>query len=301
MPNHIYPTERQVVRALANAIATHRDVVNSKVYFPFIEGDRNIVKRIPLSSVRTFAGTEYIEDGLTLAVYLPGNDMGVGRAITYSDSHLGRPCDNYNYLKEADLKVVVQLYYQEPSYNAPAVIESERSSYLNEITKIIPYGRYIQYKESAPNDSLPAISLQEQYREPERHFMQEQKLVVNILPGEEILRDWMSIIRGVIRDIPELRPFAVRDPSILSVNYETPNWEGNDKLNLVFHTAYMVVTYKMFEPPRVSDFDFPQPEFKLSIQNAPPVEKPTTIPLLNPPVSPADLSQDDIQESDLIM
>lgn len=301
MPNFIYPTERQVVRALANAIATHRDVVGSKVYFPFIEGDRNVTQRVPLTSVRTFAGTEYIEDGLTLAVYLPANDMGVGRAITYRDSHLGRPCDNYDYLKEADVRLIVQLYYREPSYNAPAAIESDRSTYLNEITKILPYGRYLQYKESAPNEELAADSLQEQMREPGRHFIEEQKLVVNILPGEEILRDWMSIIRGVIRDLPELRPFAVRDPSILSVNYETPNWEGNNKTNLVFHTAYMVVTYKMFEPPRVSDFEFPQPEFKISIASPPSAEKPEQIVLLDAPKSPADLSPDSSWESDLIM
>jgi hypothetical protein len=269
MRNFIYPTERQVVRALANAIATHRDVTNSSVYFPFIEGDRNTVRKIPLVSVRTFAGTEYIEDGLTLAVYLPSGSMGLGEAITYKDSHLGRPCDNYQYLNEAEIKLVVQLYYREPSYNAPAIIESKRSSYLNEITKILPYGRYLQYEESAPNEKLDALTPHEYQREPERHFIQEEKLKVNILPGEEILRDWMSIIRGVIRDLPELRPFAIRDPTILSVNYETPNWEGNDFSNLVFHTAYLVLTYKMYEPPRGSDFNFPQPEFKISAATAP--------------------------------
>lgn len=301
MTNHIYPTERQVVRALANAIATHRDVVNSKVYFPFIEGDRNVTRLVPLSSVRTFAGTEYIEDGLTLAVYLPGNDMGVGRAITYNDSHLGRPCDNYDYLKEASLRVIVQLYYREPSYNAPAAIESKRSSYLNDITRIIPYGRYLQYEESKPNDPLPADSLHKQMWEPERHYLTDQKLVVNILPGEEILRDWMSIIRGVIRDLPVLKPFAVRDPSILSVNYETPNWEGNDKLNLVFHTAYMVVTYKLFEPRRISDFNFPKPEFELEARVVPPADNPTSITLFDLPPSHADLSPDNPAQDDLIM
>lgn len=299
--NFIYPTERQVVRALANAIATHRDVVNSEIYFPFIEGDRNVVRRIPLTSVRTFAGTEYIEDGLTMAVYLPSNNMGVGRAITYRDSHLGRPSDNYNYLNEADIRLIVQLYYREPSYNAPAKIESKRSSYLNEITKILPYGRYLQYEEGEPNNLMPLYGLQEQMREPERHFIEDQDLNVNILPGEEILRDWMSIIRGVIRDLPELRPFAVREPTILSVNYETPNWEGNNKLNLVFHTAYMVITYKMFEPPRAADFLFPKPEFKLSATNAPPAEKTEQIVLLDPSISPADLSPDNKSESDLIM
>ena len=301
MPNHIYPTERQVVRALANAIATHRDVTNSNIYFPFIEGDRNTTRRVPLTAVRTFAGTEYIEDGLTMAVYLPGGEMGVGRALVYKDSHLGRPGDNLQYLNEAELKVIVQLYYREPSYNAPAIIDSEQSSYLNEITKILPHGRYVQYKESAPNDDLEAISLQDQMREPERHYIENPKLQVTILPGEEILRDWMSIIRGVVRDIPELRPFAVRDPSILSVNYETPNWEGNDKLNLVFHTAYMVVAYKMYEPPRVSDFEFPVPEFVISAANAPPLENPNQITLLDPPVSPADFYPNTSSESDLVM
>jgi hypothetical protein len=300
MNKFIFPTDRQLVRALANAIATHRDVVNSQIYFPFIEGDRNIARKIPMAAVRTFAGTEYIEDGLTMAVYLPNSDMGVGKAITYTDSHLGRPSDNYDYLNQSEVRVIVHLYYREPSYNAPAIIQSRRSSYLHEITKIIPYGRYLQYEESEPNELLPVTPLEE--RHPPEHFVEDQTLEISILPGEEVLRDWMSLLRGVIRDLPELRPFAVRDPTILSVNYETPDWEKNNKMNLVFHSAYMVITYKMYEPRRPSDFEFPMPpEFNLSATIAPVGKDRYAVNLLDAPKQYRSISDDDDLESNLIM
>lgn len=258
---YIYPTDRQIVRALANAIATHRDVTNAKIYFPFIEGDRNVATLVPLQAVRTFAGTEYIQDGLTLAVYLPSREMGLGRAITYKDMHLGRPVEASNNTVSAEVKVVVHLYYREPSYNAPAVINSQRSNDLNEITKLLPYGNYLQYEESLPNADLGAIGLNQQL--PPTHYIDNQTLNINILPGEEILRDWMALLRGVVRDLPQLKPFAVRDPTIQFVEYETPNWESNNNRNLVFHAAYMLVCYSLYEPSRASDYEFATPHINV--------------------------------------
>jgi hypothetical protein len=261
----LYPTEGQIVRALINAIANHRDVANADVYYPYVTGDRNIVRKVPLASYRTFAGTEYIEDGLTLSVYLPGTNQGLGRAITYENHHLGN-ASMQEWSVKATVRLVVHLYYREASYNAPTIIYSEQSSPINDIVNALPHGRMLQYKEGfdQPVD-LPGDTLQEHL--PETHFVGQKMLQVNILPGEEILRNWMAILRGVIRDINVLKPFTVRNPTIQSVNYETPNWEGKDKMNLVFHSAFMVVTYDLYEPPRAQDYILPKPNFVLQSGN----------------------------------
>lgn len=269
--NYIYPTERQVVRALLNAIATHPDVVNANVYYPLTVGDGGVVPKVPLISYRTFAGTEYIEDGLTLAIYPVYPAMGLGRAITYTDMTLGS-ASNSNYRVEATLRLVVHLYYREPTYNAPAVLYSDTASKYNDIINELPYGRKLQFKEKEVSD---AVALNKQL--PLSAFVKQQQLQINILPGEEILRDWMCILRAVIRDIPTLQPFAVRNPSIKLVEYETPNWQEPTK-NLVFHSAYMVVEYKMYEPPKANEFRLPEIAIDTNYLNPPEPPQPEVIP-----------------------
>lgn len=259
--NLFYPTEGQLVRALLNGIATHRDVANADIYYPYITGDRNEVRKIPLSSYRTFAGTEYIEDGLTLAVYLPGVNQGLGRAISYENTSLGN-ATMAEWSVRATIRLVVHLYYREPSYNVPSVIYSDISDPINDMVRFLPHGRMLQYKEGWDTaKDMPGPSLAD--RTVETHFPRANELSINILPGEEILRNWMAVLRGVIRDLVVLHPFSAKNPNILSVNYETPNWEQNNKMNLVFHSAYMVVAYDLFEPPRAPDITLPKPNFVL--------------------------------------
>lgn len=248
--NYIVPTERQVVRSLLNAIATHPYVKNAQVYYPLVVGETDTPQLIPLVSYRTFAGSEYVEDGLTLAVYPPSPDMGVGRALTYKDMSLGKSTSN-DYFVEATLRLIVHLYYREPTFNAPALLYSDVANDINDITDKIPYGKILQYKEREVTDET---LLEEQL--PLDYFVKQQRLEVNILPGEEIIRDWMTILRAAIRDLTELKPFAIRNPTIKFVEYETPNWEAPTK-NLVFHSAFMLVEYSLYEPSRGAEFKLP--------------------------------------------
>ncbi len=275
----IFPTERQAVRALLNAIANHRDVKNSQVYFPVLVGERGAPQKVPIVSFRTFGGTEYIEDGATLAVYPVTSGMGLGNAITYKDNVLGKVADP-NYSVKAKLKLVVQLFYREATYNAPLQLYSDSSSLVKDIVKLLPYGHLIKFKEEGVESEPLANQL------PLDRFVGENVIEVNVLPGEEVLRDWMAILRGVIRDLPVLYPFAMRNPNITLVEYQTSNWLKPEIQNLVFHSAYMVVEYDLFEPARTPDYRLPSIGENLFVENDPvvPPEIPP-VPLYSPPLS----------------
>jgi hypothetical protein len=274
----IFPTERQAVRALLNAVANHRDVKNAEVYFPVLVGDSAAPQKVPLVSFRTFGGTEYIEDGLTLAIYPVTTGMGLGNALVYRDRVLGNVVDP-NYCVQAKLKLVVQLFYRETTYNAPLKLYSDSSSLTKDIVRLLPYGELIKFKE----DRLESTPLAEQL--PLDRFVNENIIEVNVLPGEEVLRDWMAILRGVIRDLPLLQPFAMRNPNITLVEYQTSNWLKPEIQNLVFHSAYMVVEYDLFEPARCPDYRLPSIGENLSIENSPVADtNPPPPPLYSPPL-----------------
>lgn len=285
----IYPTERQAVRALVNAIASHRDVKNANVYYPLVIGEPQQVTKVPIVSFRTFGGTEYIEDGVTLAVYPPPKSMGYGPALSFKSNVLGNT-DKSHYNVKGTLKLIVQLFYREPSFNVPSAIYSDASSLTKDIVRMLPYGRLVQYKDDYLRE--PATLLEDKL--PLDRLISENTIEVTILPGEEILRDWMSVIRGVIRDLPSLQPLAVRNPNIISVEYETGNWREPDTKNLVFHTALMLIEYDLYEPPRACDLELPVIGYDYNITNFPVVkpnipEEPSFTPPLpeRDPIGPA--------------
>jgi hypothetical protein len=138
----------------------------------------------------------------------------------------------------------------------------------------------IKFKE----DGLDSAPLADQL--PLDRFVTENTIEVNVLPDEEVLRDWMAILRGVIRDLPVLYPFAMRNPNITLVEYQTSNWLKPEIQNLVFHSAYMVVEYDLFEPARTPDYRLPSIGENLFVENDPvvPPEIPP-VPLYSPPLA----------------
>lgn len=263
-------TERQLCRALLNAIATHPLIKDPGIFYPAIVGDRPLEDPIKIEKWRLFGGTELIEPGLTLSVF-PFHSSYKNESASYSQStsdkslvfggvkgrsELGR--SNYSNVGGV-IRLVVQLYYQEATFDAPIKIKSDLVTF-SDITSITPHGEQVQFKESTAvkplDDSTP-------------YAVEENTLDVQILPGEEILRDYIPLLRHVIRDITELRPFSVRNPFIHVVDYPTSNWR-RDGENLIFHTAYLVVEYDISEPgirsghvvfnPDQPVFSYPKPE-----------------------------------------
>lgn len=263
--NYIYPTDRQFILALLNAIATHRDIKNPQIYKPVIVGGRIFpedCEPVRIEKFRTFGGLELIEaHKLTLAVYPMSSryanikgyitaPMG-DKSIRFEPYTLGSPTQapTHKYAERAMFRVIVQLYYCDPDLDCPVGV----TSYLHDYERTlydVPHGRLVQYKDDLTDANEAEARL---VRE---ELARVNTLEVQVLPGEEILRDYISLLRGVLRDIHMVRPFAIRRPNILAVDYPSTNWV-RDSENLVFHTAYIIAEYDLWEPPRHTDYTFP--------------------------------------------
>jgi hypothetical protein len=266
----LYPaTERQAVRALLSAILNHRDVRNPKIYYPVLQGN-NPPEIVPITAALLTAGVELVNPGLTLAVYPAFSPFKAktgapdhriqNKSISYQPRYLGQ-AKGPGYGEVATLRLTVQLYYRDASYRSPVTLKSKmvpESNVIYDPAKVPQFGRNIEFDDS-PTLEIPNPQTPENL--PQLPTVQGPSTVpIFTFPGEEVLRDWMPLLRGVVRDIQILRPFNIRNPTILYVDYPTTNWR-KDSEDLVFHTAYFVVEYDYTEPARPEDFNFPPPTF----------------------------------------
>jgi hypothetical protein len=247
----LYATERQICRALINAISLHPLIKSPGIYFPAVLDDREAGREVKISNWRLFGGIELIEPGLTLAVYpyhspYKTNTGTFSRSLTdksvdFGDRGQRRLRDELGRSNKSGvggtIRLVLQLYYQESSFNAPLQIKSDVVR-QRDLTDVIPFGELIQLTDEVQLETLD---------EKVPFSTEENSLTVQILPGEEILKDYIPLLRHVVREIQVLNPFYVRNPVVLAADYPTSSWirEG---VNLIFHTAYILVEYDITEP-----------------------------------------------------
>jgi hypothetical protein len=228
------------------------------------------------------------------------------KSVIYDDQYLGRS-STYNYGVKCTFNFVVQLYYQDSIFNAPVELLSDVVNFDSETPGFypltIPAVDSIQYKDRllppnilslqerlqsslfefpfSENPNVPGTTLKKptKLRSDPQTLSKESRLggldssvSVTTLPGERIIRSWMSLLVKVIRSLVYLKPFALRNPTISMVDYPSTNWYRNSE-NLVFHTGYCLVSYDLIEADQYTVYSFPQP--------------PTSSDPLNPPPSPS--------------
>jgi hypothetical protein len=245
-----YPSDKTFYRALLLALATHRDVVNAKVMYPQISSSSRPVS-VPISNFRLNGGLELIEAGLTLAVYPSHASYNIKTgvpttskstvAVYYSPTNLGSTLGYSSqddaYQVAVTYRVVIQLFYRDSQFNASTPITYEAPLTID--------------KSKSHGEQLDLISTE---YSPTRVSASRLEHTIKVItqPGEEVLREWMSILRGVVRDVQSIGNIYLGAPQICCVDYPTTNYIRNSE-NFVFHTAYMLVDYQMFEPGRLSD------------------------------------------------
>lgn len=322
--DNVFPTHDQAVLALLSAILNHPEIKNSQIYYPVLLGESSVTERIRITSARDFSGIELIEPGLTLAVFPLHDDYDQKsstftarkstKSVLYDDQYLGRS-STYNYGVKCTFNFVVQLYYQDSTFNAPVELLSDVVNFDNETSGFypltIPAVDSIQYKDrllsnnvlsleerlksnlfefpNTDNPDLPGFILKKptKLRSIEQSLSKESRLgsidssvSVTTLPGERIIRSWMSLLVKVIRSLVYLKPFALRNPTISMVDYPSTNWYRNSE-NLVFHTGYCLVSYDLTEADEHTVYSFPQPPNDPNPDPNPDPDNP-----LDPPESP---------------
>lgn len=239
-----------VRRALLAAIMTHPYVKDTSVTYPDLGG--RSIEAVSIKRGRLFGGPELIESGLTLAVYpyhsaydpVVGSPTGFrSHSVLYPTEGgtlggVSRSDKSMGYL--AQIRFIVQLYLRDTVYNAPINIKASfQEPYVDRSNDY--YGYNFQFDD----DRLPDFDGLQTTKE---FLVDSSEIPVQILPGEEILTQWLDIIKYAIRDIKVLRPFMnVRNPIILTSDYPTSTWTTKSA-NLVFHTAYHIVQFDVMEP-----------------------------------------------------
>ena len=236
-------------RALLMALLTHPYIKDTLVTYPDI-GKR--VEPVGIKRGRLFGGPELIEAGLTLAVYPyhSGYDPVKGAPTGFRTHSILYPTDagtfggttrstkSRGFLSQ--VRFVVQLYYRDANYNSPTTI---KASY--QPLEVERSNDYFGYSYQFEDDRLPGFDPLQNTKE---FLVNTTETTVQILPGEEILTQWLDLIKYAIRDIKVLRPFMnVRNPLVLTSDYPTSTWTANEP-NLVFHTAYHIVQFDVMEP-----------------------------------------------------
>lgn len=255
---------KQLIWGTIAFLQAHPRIREPGIFYPVINPQINPEpQEIKVQSWRTYGGIELIEPGLTIAVY-PIFDsfsttkgavtMSSGRnnSCTYEPYTLGAR-DDLSYQETAKYRLVVQAFYQDPVA-------------LGEEVKI-PIDKLIDDK----NLAWPFHGFNMQMRDPhnptnpQQDFFQHRddmvlpfaadldstllpdEVTLAISPGEEILREWMDLLRLALSDLPTMMPFKIRSTQVEMINYPTSTWI-RQSTDIFFHTAYIVWCLDLFPP-----------------------------------------------------
>lgn len=239
-------TDRQLVLSLAQAIATHPLIKDPPIFPPVIVAGTT-PQPVRITKIRTFAGPELSEPGLTLSVYPATNPRSLTqKSIRFKDVYVGQ-ADTPEYAHQATHDICVELSLQDPDFDIPITLN------YDEITETLlgtAHGRQISSQD--PVDSrLYSEDLNAQVRN--------KPLEVFVVPAEEILREYVTLVRCVVRDIETFSPWMFRNPNVVDVNYASSELFDREPANIIFHRAVIRLALDVYEPALARDFSYLKP------------------------------------------
>ena len=136
----------------------------------------------------------------------------------------------------------------------PYTLGAKSDGFLYETTYYIAVALY--YQDIALNNSIPVTFHKQEDRvilddldidvEPRdliwnsgQGVPSTNTLQLEINPAEDILRDYLDVLRVVLDDIPRLFPFSLRYSQVDSFDFPTTSWVQDNK-NIYFHMAYLI-------------------------------------------------------------
>lgn len=235
---------RQLINTTVANIAAHPLIKDPPIYYPIVNPGQE-AEQVKIERYRTYDGIELIEPGLTLAVFPcyssktfnTGFRSSLFNSVKLEPYTLGAK-SNKGFLYTATYYIAVSLYYADVSIN-----NSINTKYYKSGKKVIL-------------DNLDILERPRDLIEGAYEGVPEEEYVeIEINPAEDILRDYLDLMRIVLDDIPRLYPFSIRHSQVVTYDYPTTSWlrENSD---VYFHQAYLVwelgaylPTQITFEPP----------------------------------------------------
>jgi len=214
------PSDRDLIAALAIAISQHPAVLNAIVYDP-----TRLAEPVKIEKVKLYGGRELANPGLVLGIYPDTVRLNHGMSGYASEEPISIAQNQFaGATYSLTAHYVAELSYRVVDFDSPITL-SYGQAQLTEV-------------HTSPTDDILFTPLTIGYSSSQGKIYQPQTVDVVVLPAEEVLKDWITILRYVIRDIRYIHPYRIRSPQISAVHYETATiFDQKSAENLVFHHA----------------------------------------------------------------
>ncbi len=246
-------TDRQVILSIIQAIATHPLIKDPPIYPP-IQPVGSRAEPIRITKYRAFAGPELIEAGLTLSVYPTYRANAPRKSIRFTDHVIGQ-ADYPDYSQKASHDITIELSLQDASFDIPFTVSYDE---LSQRLPGVAHGRQISSQH--PKDSqLYNSDLEGQVRN--------KSLEISILPAEEILREYTTLVRAIVRDIETFSPWMFRNPTVVDVVYGSTEIFDREPRNIIFHKSYIHIEVDSYESALARDFSYLRPIYRVGVDS----------------------------------
>lgn len=235
MAIRILPGFKDIIYSAIAMIHNHRHIKNPIVTNPVPNADGSFTP-VPVDSYRNYDGIELLEPGLTIAVFPAFTAKTEKAAYSLSSMNsakfevmqIGPKAKDFLY--EATYSLVIAVYYQEVAIGE---------------TKNIVY--FSDDKDRIQVESKAAlIGANRTYKN--------EGLTVEINPGEDIVRDYIDVLRLIIEEGSKggLLPWSIRSSEVKAFDFPTSSWlrQSND---IYFHMAYLAWDISLYVPSHFPD------------------------------------------------
>lgn len=250
---------RNIIYAVIGAIASHPLIINPPIYYP-VSLPNKPPKQIKIEKYRAYGGIELknvTNSALTCAVYpayvsrnvrtgSPTTERDSQKSISYQPYDLGKPSPGNSVKEKVTFKLIVELHYHDVAINngTTTINFAKANPYITDVyNKVSPSTYDYLYINKNTSEQVDSFVSNNIFNQSNTVF---SSLNVDINPGEEILRDYMELLRIVLNQI-NLSPFDTKSMMVKNIDFPTSNWLEENK-NVYFHLAYLTLDIELYLP-----------------------------------------------------
>jgi hypothetical protein len=269
------PSNRNLCYSIIGAIASHALIQDPPIYYPVTLPGQN-KQQIKINKYRTYGGIELMNvtnSNLTCAVYPayvprnvktghPSTERDNQKSITYTPYELSKSSPTNDVKEKVTYRFVVELHYHDVSVsNGTATINfANANPFISNVFNTISPDNFSYLYTGNNNDTfsepISNNTVDQFISNNSGSSISSSSLVVDINPGEEVLRDYMELLRIVLNQT-KLQPFGARNLIVRSIDFPTSNWLEDSK-NVYFHLAYLILDLELYLP--CTNYLFSSPE-----------------------------------------
>ncbi len=234
----ISPTVEQLIRATIIGLSSHPILQKPDIY-------DSAGNRVLISKWRSYGGYELEDPSLVCSVYpeytarkTKGSAPPSPRraSVTYKPYTLGS--HTFGSQDEATATLIIELQYLDGTFGETKTLEYNLAQYIDQ-SPIIDnsHGNAVSQDE---------LSRWNYYLAPAVEISQ-RSIVVEVLPAEVLLRQYVELMRLALASLYTLQPYAIKSTQVTSADFPTSAWT-RDNTDLVLHSAYLSWEISYYPP-----------------------------------------------------